>query len=501
MEWPVCARAAYTIYSALSTALCYPLVRLQAARQAWPDGLLQERVSRGLTSTRQNAGICLWVHAASVGESVSALKVVREFSRMTLVDKDRLDADLARGPMRAIMTVSNYSALRFVQDKIRTLESSGEAKVNVVVQLCPFDSTGCVRRFLDVHKPHILALIESELWPSMIYHASRNKMQLLFLDARMSSRSLRNWQSSGLSKCLLKALLSSFTLVLTPRKDRDVFIEHGVRECRLHIAPPLKFVEDLGSALGGDENQLLRNTTLACWAAVSTHQGEESLIVEAHEVACKILRERGVSESRRPRLILAPRHVTRIRDVWNDLHGVNVREGSSHEIEEWSADGSASQDIFLLNEMGKLGDVFDRSECVFVGNSLISNGNGHNILEPALAGCHVIHGCYMGESHVLLDWLNLAGSRCSVELSTQDAGKEALEPFRQVDSAIELGVAVAHFFEASEAARMKVRERGRAQAAAVGHLARAALHKALEQCMQRCVQDDPDTPAASRKGI
>lgn len=110
----------------------------------------------------------------------------------------------------------------------------------------------------------------------------------------------------------------------------------------------------------------------------------------------------------------------------------------------------------MLFVSGKLDRVFALSACVFVGNSLIRHGKGHNVLEPAQAGCFVLHGRHMGESRVLLEWLHMfKESRGDVLTLDLDPDTPRFDPFCEVHGPEELGRAVAHVFGLSDQASVK----------------------------------------------
>lgn len=393
MAWTFRARAVYYVYSAITTVLSYPVSYAQAIRQSWPRQLLDQRLSRGLDvkSRRQDAdrpSMCLWVHAASVGESLSALRVAREFAILSSecagVHKDSesmgVQNCLREKHAQVVLTVSNRTALRILEQKISLQSFQHDTRhVLIVVQMCPFDSPGCIRRFLDAYRPDMLALIESELWPSLVYQACQRKMQLLLFDAKLSSKSLRRWRRSKLSSNLLTAMLSSFQGVSTPsRTSRALLADSGIEIRNLKFTPPLKFI-DLDHELRSEPPQELmecrhaqesisrppeEKCSVTCWAAVSTHEGEEEMVVRAHVHACRTLKALGQDESKLPRLIIVPRHVSRSRSILNSIfrervscsHGDviagKISTGSAFELESWTGRGDTARGVYILTEMG-----------------------------------------------------------------------------------------------------------------------------------------------------
>ncbi len=99
------------------------------------------------------------------------------------------------------------------------------------------------------------------------------------------------------------------------------------------------------------------------------------------------------------RLIIAPRHLERVEEIEQFLR--------SHSLSyQLLSKGSPSIDaeVLILDSIGKLNAVYHLSRIAFVGGTLAPIG-GHNLLEPALAGCPVLYGPhYFGQlrGHELL---------------------------------------------------------------------------------------------------
>ena len=114
----------------------------------------------------------LWVHGASVGETVSALPLVR-----TLLDRDK-DAAV-------LVTSGTAAALSRL-----AMEELGP---RVLLQHRPVDGASTVRRFLRWWRPDGLLLLESELWPNMMLQAHAHGVPIALVNARISEQSLSRW--------------------------------------------------------------------------------------------------------------------------------------------------------------------------------------------------------------------------------------------------------------------------------------------------------------------
>jgi len=115
------------------------------------------------------------------------------------------------------------------------------------------------------------------------------------------------------------------------------------------------------------------------WLAGSTHEGEETVLLDVFKslrVATPELR-----------LIIAPRYIERAERVLS-----LVRErGLTVALRSVGADQEA---VVVLDTVGELREAYSMATVVFVGGSLVSRG-GHNILEPAACGKPVLFGPHM----------------------------------------------------------------------------------------------------------
>lgn len=228
-------------------------------------------------------GFVLWVHAASVGESLSALPVVRALLR----------SDAAA---RVLITTSTEAALRRL-----ALEHLGP---RVALRLRPVDAPSVVRRLLRVWRPTALVLIESELWPAVLREAANARIPTALLNGRLSATSARRWSQAPPMLATLQLLLRGFHVTLAQSAPMADVLRHlgarsavcvgDLKQMRGAAPPDAAQLSALREAIGGRRE---------VWLAASTHEGEEEAVLEAHAAL----------RASHPRLllILAPRHTHR----------------------------------------------------------------------------------------------------------------------------------------------------------------------------------------------
>jgi 3-deoxy-D-manno-octulosonic-acid transferase len=335
----------------LYSAIVYALAPLYCAALLW-RGRRERGYWRGF-GERFGFGPALrsqslWVHAASLGEVQAAAALVRQLRREA--------PELA-----VVLTAATPSGTA------RARELGGP---EVDVRYVPLDLPGAVRRFLHRVRPRLALIMETELWPNLYHECGRRGVPLVLASARMSERSARRY---GLLRSLFAAALAECCLVAAQTEtDAARFVRLGAAPGRTQVVGNLKF--DFAVPEGtADRGRALRaryGGARPVWVAGSTHQGEERLVVSAHERVRRTARE--------ALLVLAPRHPPRFAEVAAGLRerGIPFARRSREEPCE------PEIEVLLLDTLGELIDFYAAADVVFVGGSLVAVG-GHNLLEPA----------------------------------------------------------------------------------------------------------------------
>jgi 3-deoxy-D-manno-octulosonic-acid transferase len=357
-------------------------------------------------------GTLLWLHAASVGETLSMLPLV--------------EALAATAPaLSFLVTTGTVTSATLLGQRLPPALAG-----RVVHRFVPLDVPGWVRRFLDGWRPDAAVFVESELWPNMIAAAARRGVRLGLVNGRMSAKSARWWaRAPGLAR----KVLAPFTLVLA-QSEAD--------SARLRaLGAPAQYLGNLKFAappLPVDAAELARLRHLLAgrpvWLAASTHPGEEALAIAAHRHLA----------ARQPGLltIIVPRHPERGAEIAALGGALRVaRRG----VGEDPAPGS---ELLVADTLGELGLFYRLAACAFVGGSLVPHG-GQNPLEPARLGCPILLGPHAWNFAEIVARLEAAGGIARVAPAT--------------DAASALAEAVS--------AMLTVPDRGRAQAEAAAGVA------------------------------
>ena len=301
----------------------------------------------------------LWVHAVSVGEVNAAIPLV--------------DALLARRPdLRLLVT---------------TITPTGSARVRALWgervdhAYLPYDLPGAVSRFLRHFRPHAALIMETELWPNLLFGCRDQGVPLYVLNARLSARSLRGYRV--LAPLVSRALRTVRGVGAQSHADARRFVRLGAEPSHVHETGNLKFDLALPPSVEafGRDCRAQRAGRLA-WIAASTHVEEEAAVIALHR------RLRG----RWPDLLLmwAPRHPERFRAVADQATAAGFRTSRRSE-QRWAA---RDCDVFVVDTLGELLNFYACADIAFVGGSLQDVG-GHNLLEPAATGTPIVTGPHL----------------------------------------------------------------------------------------------------------
>ncbi|MEM7488338.1 MAG: 3-deoxy-D-manno-octulosonic acid transferase [Pseudomonadota bacterium] len=319
---------------------------------------LDER--RGVASLPRPDGPLIWLHAASVGESVSLLEMMRRMG------EERPDLSF----LMTTGTVTSADVLR------------GRLPARAVHQFVPLDVAPWVRRFLEHWRPDLCVLAEGEIWPALINETADKDIPIALINARITAKSHARWRRYAPGAA--RALLAEIAHVQAQDDDTAArLVSLGLPAERLEVTGTLK---EGSAALPHDENErrdLAANLQgRPCWLAASTHPGEEGMAARAHREA--------LQSWHRLLLFLVPRHPDRAEGVCAALRSDGwkvARRSTGDEI------GPETQ-IYLADTMGELGLWYRLCPVSFVGGSLVDAG-GHNPFEPAALGSAILHGRYI----------------------------------------------------------------------------------------------------------
>jgi 3-deoxy-D-manno-octulosonic-acid transferase len=384
------------LWTALSPAVAATL-SARAVRGKEDRARLPERLGRA--ARPRPAGTLIWIHGASVGESVAALPLV---SRL-----------LAKPGRHVLVTTGTVTSAQLMEERLPD---------RAFHQYVPVDAPAAVRRFLDHWRPDLALFIESELWPNLLLETHAAHVPLALVNARMSERSFQGWMRA---KGLARRLLTSFDTCLA--QDQTVaarLAQLGARH--VHVTGSLKADAEPLPVVAADFDAFRYATTAReILLAASTHPGEDEIILDA----TKLLQRDGWNGLS----VIVPRHPQRgasIAELARE-RGFSVSQRSRGALPD------AVTDVYIADTLGELGLFYRAATFAFLGGSLIPHG-GQNPLEPALLGRAVLAGPHTGNFAETFETL-LAAQASGRVRSAEDIAARARALFAEPTAAVELG--------------------------------------------------------------
>jgi 3-deoxy-D-manno-octulosonic-acid transferase len=348
-----------------AASLAAPVLRLGLHRRVQRGKELADRLAerRGVDETVRPEGTLLWLHAASVGETVSVLPVLA-----------LLPADVT-----VLLTTGTVTSAALLGQRLPAMGLESR----VIHRFAPLDVPAWAARFLDHWRPDAAAFVESELWPNQLAAARSRGIPLMLLNGRLSERSAASWARVP---AFAKAVLGSFAHIHA-RSEADAVRFRALGALAVETPGDLKLA---APPLPVDSNTLESLRELLAgrpvWLAASTHPGEEALIAAAHRSL----------QPAHPGLLtlIAPRHPERGPEIAAALAAPMRSAGAP----------PPDEGIWIVDTLGELGLWYRLAPIAFVGRSLLPPGGGQNPLEPARLGCAVAVGPYTGNftDHVSL---------------------------------------------------------------------------------------------------
>ncbi len=353
---------AFWAYQALGwagLAAAVPVLALRALRDPRYRSGWSERFGRW---GEVPAG-AVWIHGASVGELRAAAPLVR--------------AVRERGA--AVVVTATSPAGRAEAERV--------AGAGGAARLLPLDLAPLVGRALRCVQPRAVVLVETELWPALLWSARRRGVPVVVVNGRISDRAFPRYLKA---RRWLKPVLQTLGAVQAQSDEHaERFMALGVPPHRVSTGGNLKFdlpepdpadpvVSALRRAAGGERHVVV---------AGSTHPGEARMVAEA----AARLEARGI----RCALVVVPRHLERLAEAEAELRA------SGREPVRWSAlsgplDNAlalafASGRAVVVDRYGLLGRLYGGAGCAFIGGTLVPVG-GHNPLEALVWGVPVVFG-------------------------------------------------------------------------------------------------------------
>lgn len=359
---------------ALLTTLIRPVLPLYLSWRGWKGKEDPKRRCEryGRATQERPEGEVIWLHAASVGETVSSLVLAEALLRQ-------------KPESTCLITSGTVTSAAMVEGRI-----NADGQKRMIHQYVPLDITPWVNAFLDHWQPDLAIMVEGDLWPRMIMETRQRGIPLAMASAQISEHSLRFWKGRG--KKLATRVFSAFEMIFAVDDiQAERFRQLPIAADRIHIggsmkaaATPLPDTADIGPALETAANG--RGVILLA----SSHDGDETLFINAVE---SLVPARTLS-------VIAPRHPHRARTV----KGLIKEKGADCSQRSEQAWPKSADRYWLADRMGEMGGLIRAADIIVLGGGFSPLG-GHNPMEMAALGKGVISGSRVFKNKAAFDLL------------------------------------------------------------------------------------------------
>lgn len=312
----------------------------------------------------------VWFHSVSVGEFNALFPLLEEFHK--------------RHPECKL----------FVSTTTRTGQELAQSKAAAIAEVFyfPFDLPFAHNKWLNLIKPQLIGIVETEIWPGFMTECAKRDIKVVLLNGRLSPRSFKGYLSW---RWFFRPIVNKFSaLAVQSESEKERFLALGGNLLPVSVSGNIKLdglkansPQELAELR--DLSGLESSMSAPIMVAGSTHEGEETVFLS-------ILKELNSSF----RLVLVPRHPERFNRVAQLIqsYGFRTRRFSKGEKLE------ARHDVFLLDTIGQLKKFYGVCDIAFVGGT-VANIGGHSLTEPCIYSVPVICGPYIHKTRDLCEKL------------------------------------------------------------------------------------------------
>jgi 3-deoxy-D-manno-octulosonic-acid transferase len=180
------------------------------------------------------AGPTVWLHGASAGEMAAGARLVSALHRHGY-------------RFQEVFTAANRAGVEYI---------SRWGAPGTVAALAPWDVPAWVGRAFDLWQPAALLLIETELWPRLVFEAHRRAVPALVLSGRIYPKDVARYRAI---RGFMAPTIDRLSRILAQDEvERGRFLALGADASRCTVAGNLKHLEEPAAAAPADLRRELR---------------------------------------------------------------------------------------------------------------------------------------------------------------------------------------------------------------------------------------------------
>lgn len=302
-------------------------------------------------STKKLEGNVIMFHGVSVGEIIAI---------DTLVKKTKKEIP----DCKIVVTTGTNTGQDVANKQFKDVAD--------LITYFPPDFPPFVEYFLNKINPKKVVIAETEIWPNFSYIVNKKNIPLYIINGRISDKSFKSYKRL---KPFFKLFLGkTFSNILAQSElDKERFLQIGANPNGCEVMGNLKF-----DIYPTNPEETLDKFDNKIMVVGSTHSGEEEIILDVFK--------RVHAKHPNFKILLAPRHLTRLNEVEDLLDKTDFKYGAFSRNDSFK-----DNDIIVLDTLGQLAKMYFFADFAYIGGSFCKTG-GHNPLEATIYNKPVISG-------------------------------------------------------------------------------------------------------------
>ena len=303
--------------------------------------------------SQKKANKKIWVHAASVGELMSIVPIIRKLEKNKKI--------------KSILLSTSTTSSAKIFKKLRLKKTSHV--------YFPLDNDYIVKRFIKFWQLELAIFIDSEIWPNMFKNLHLKDIPIIIMNARITKRSFNKWQ---IFPNFANQVFGKISLAL-PQNFETLKYLKLLKVKNIKTAGNLKYYGQKNNQKHLVKSLKNKFRNFKVWCAASTHKNEEMLIGKLHKKLKKT--------EKKLITIIIPRHINRTNEIKDSLNNLDLNCITHSSKQKLRKD----TDVYIVDSYGETSNFYNLTNVSFVGGSIIKHG-GQNPLEPARLGNYIING-------------------------------------------------------------------------------------------------------------
>lgn len=375
----------------LSFFKLYKLLWLLALPFLKKNARLKEDFDKRISSSHLEPAD-IWLQAASAGEAYLTVAILRQLR--------------PESKIRILITSTTAQGRDILLSGLTSDQISSD--IDLKIQWFHFDMPDVMHKVVATVQPKLMILLETEIWPSLLYYLKANKTKIMVANARMSKKSFIFYK---LSRFLWKNLAPDLVLAILEQdgeRFHKVFESRNIRAnikpyirpgIKSYIRPNIRPAISIMPNIKFESPDTKASLPHPCRDHISSFLPEDlpltllASINKQEEKEVLLLLKEIIRQFPAQVVGICPRHMNRINTWEKQLSTHKLKYHLRSDFDSKPPSLLKGPAIILWDIFGELKTIYEFASVVFVGGSLKPLG-GQNMLEPLALGTPTIIGPY-----------------------------------------------------------------------------------------------------------